>query len=110
MNPACAGTLYLVATPIGNLEDITFRALETLKNCDCIYAEDTRHTKGLLEKFSIAKRRNMIEFRHRFPYAINSKNSVRFNAKNTVDTVFGFYQVILLHLLIHLLPQQLPSL
>lgn len=60
--------------------------------------------------FSIAKRRNRIEFWHRFLYAINSKNSIRFNTKNAIDTVLGFNQVILLHLLIHLLPQQLPSL
>jgi 16S rRNA (cytidine1402-2'-O)-methyltransferase len=49
------GTLSIVATPIGNLEDITLRALRTLKECDVIYAEDTRVISKLLARYEVKK-------------------------------------------------------
>ncbi len=51
-----SGTLWLVATPIGNLEDITLRALRILRECDAVLAEDTRRTKVLLNHHGIGSR------------------------------------------------------
>lgn len=69
------GKLYIVGTPIGNLGDITFRAVETLKKCDLILAEDTRQTLKLLNHFDITK--HMISYH-------------RHNENDKIKTVVGF--------------------
>ena len=50
------GTLHVVATPIGNLEDVTLRSLRVLREADAVYAEDTRRTRVLLDKYEIRRR------------------------------------------------------
>ena len=55
MSPLLSG-LYIVSTPIGNLDDMTFRALEVIKNSDIILCEDTRRSLKLLQHFNIKKK------------------------------------------------------
>ena len=62
------GKLYLVPTPIGNLEDITYRALNVLKECDIVYAEDSRETNKLLKYFEINKK---VESCHKYSEMIH---------------------------------------
>jgi len=54
-DPVLSPGLYLTATPIGNAADITLRALNVLRNCDCIVAEDTRVTSRLLALYGISR-------------------------------------------------------
>ena len=67
------GNLYIVATPIGNLEDISFRALSVLKEVDLIIAEDTRHSLSLLNHFNIQK---PLESYHKFNESKKSINVI----------------------------------
>ena len=53
--PVAAGTLFVVATPIGNLQDLSPRAAACLRDADLLLAEDTRHTRRLLEACGIAR-------------------------------------------------------
>ena len=66
--------LYLVPTPIGNLEDITLRAIETLKNSDFILCEDTRVSKKLIEKYNI---KSKLIINHKFNEKKNVSKIIR---------------------------------
>ena len=82
LNP---GTLYVVGTPIGNLEDITLRAIRILKSVDLIAAEDTRHTAKLLNYFQVATPR--ISY-HQHNYAIRQDELVdKLKLGNTIALV-----------------------
>ena len=83
--PLQPGTLYLVATPIGNMEDITLRAIRTLRDCDLIAAEDTRRTGLLLKRLGLVKQQVST---HKFNEAKRSSDIVsRLNQGETIALV-----------------------
>lgn len=67
------GTLYLVATPIGNMEDMTFRAVRILKEAQAVYCEDTRRTLLLLKHFEIERPNGIDSFHDHSPRSVLSK-------------------------------------
>jgi 16S rRNA (cytidine1402-2'-O)-methyltransferase len=73
-----AGKLYIVATPIGNLEDLSPRALRILRECDLIAAEDTRHTGHLLTRFEL--RKPMVSY-HQFSEAKRTAEFLQYFAE-----------------------------
>ena len=79
------GNLYVIATPIGNLDDISFRAINTLKTVDLILAEDTRHSKILLNHFSIT---TPMQSYHKF----NEKEK----SENIIEKILEGYNIALI--------------
>lgn len=80
-----AGTLYVVATPIGNLEDVSFRALRTLREVDLIAAEDTRRTSKLLAHYEI--RRPLVSLREHNEFKETPKLVARLQAGESIALV-----------------------
>ena len=78
--------LYCVATPIGNLEDITFRALETIKNSDLILCEDTRVSKKLLNRYKI---NNKMISNHKFNEKKNIKKILELLENNKIISLIS---------------------
>ncbi len=78
--------LYCVSTPIGNLGDITFRAIDVLKNSDLILCEDTRVSKKLLEKFKINKK---LVSNHKFNEKKNLKSISKFLENNKIISLIS---------------------
>ena len=79
------GKVYLVSTPIGNLKDITFRAVETLKRVPLIAAEDTRHSKVLLSHYNIST--PLISYFEHNKFSRIPKLMDHLKANNQVSTV-----------------------
>ena len=80
---------YVVGTPIGNLEDITFRAIKTLKEVDYIFAEDTRVTKRLLSYYEIEKKIYQYHEHNKIHQILNIINLLEDNKKIALVTDAG---------------------
>ena len=80
-----SGVLYIVATPIGNLQDITYRAVEILNSVDVIVCEDTRVTKRLLERYDVSKEL-MTYHQHSRDSAMNKIGELLMNGQSIAYT------------------------